>query len=185
MRRWPLTQAARAISNGGIIAYPTEAVYGLGCDPGNGVAALHLLALKQRNINKGLILVAANLEQLLPFIAVPTNELLQRIGNTWPGPTTWLLPKRADTPIWLSGNHNSVAVRITKHPLTTALCKACNSALISTSANRHAQPPARTALRVRQQFGNDLDYILSGTTTPRARPSEIRDACSGRIVRSG
>jgi len=182
-RRWPLAQAARAIANGGVIAYPTEAVYGLGCDPNNAAAVLHLLELKQRRIEKGLILIAANLEQLLPYIETPSAEQLQRIGNSWPGPTTWLIPKRPDTPVWLSGKHNTIAVRITAHPLAKALCLACNSALISTSANRHNQIPARTSLKVRQQFANKLDYILSGSTNRQAQPSAIHDLRTGRIIR--
>jgi len=184
MRRWPLSQAARAVASGGIIAYPTEAVYGLGCDPNNGPAVLHLLELKQRHIEKGLILIATNLEQLLPYIETLSPELLQRIGNSWPGPTTWLLPKRPDTPEWLSGKHDTIAVRVTAHPLAAALCRACNSALVSTSANRHGQAPARNTLKVRQQFGDNLDYVLSGVTNRQARPSEIRDGLSGEIIRS-
>jgi L-threonylcarbamoyladenylate synthase len=143
------------------------------------------LTLKQRSIDKGLILIAADLGQLLPYIETPTQKLLQRISASWPGPTTWLIPKRHDTPTWLSGNHDTVAVRVTNHPLTVALCQICNSALISTSANRQGQPPARSALKVRQRFGDNLGYILSGATDHHAQPSEICDAQTGRIIRAG
>jgi len=185
MHRWSLSRSARIIADGGLVAYPTEAVYGIGCDPANEVAVKRLLALKQRSIDQGLILIAADLEQLLPYIVAPTAAMMQRIGDSWPGPTTWLLPKRADTPDWLSGRHDTLAVRITRHPLAAALCHSCNQALVSTSANLHGRTPARTALKVRQYFDDALDLILSGTTDRHARPSEIRDAQSGRIIRSG
>ena len=183
MRRWPLQQAARAIDAGGIVAYPTEGVYGLGCDPANAAAVLRLLRLKQRPLAKGLILIAAELEQLLPYIAEPTAEQLQRIGSTWPGPVTWLLPARPSTPVWLTGAHDTLAVRVTRHPVAAALCRACNGALVSTSANRHGLNPARTALQVQRQFPNELDAIVHGTTTRQGVPTEIRDARTGAIIR--
>lgn len=185
MRRWPLAQAAKAIAAGGIIAYPTEAVYGLGCDPMNPAAVLRLLTLKQRRLEKGLILIAAELDQLLPYIAQPTIDQLQLIGSTWPGPTTWLLPKRPEAPPWICGQFDTVAVRVTRHPIAAALCRYSNSALISTSANRKDRHPARSRLGIQQQFGNQLDYILTGPVDCHARPTEIRDVRDGRIIRPG
>lgn len=184
MRRWPLTQAARAITRGGIIAYPTEAVYGLGCDPNNPAAVLHLLALKQRRLDKGLILIAADMDQLLSYACPPDPDQLQRITTTWPGPVTWLLPKRPDCPPWLCGQFDTIAIRITSHPIAAALCRQCNSALISTSANKKGFSPARTALKIRQQFPDQLDYILTGPVDRRAQPSQIRDARDGQIIRA-
>jgi L-threonylcarbamoyladenylate synthase len=184
MRRWFLSRVARIIAQGGLVAYPTEAIYGIGCDPANEGAVKRLLALKQRSIDLGLILIASDMNQVLPFIAPPTEAIMQRIGDSWPGPTTWLLPKRPDTPVWLSGRHDTLAVRITRHPLAAALCRRCNHALVSTSANRHGQAPARTALKVRKYFDDALDLILCGTTDRDARPSEIRDAHDGRVIRS-
>jgi len=183
VRRWPLTQAAQAIAAGGIIAYPTEGVYGLGCDPANAAAVLRLLRLKRRPLDKGLILIAADLEQLLPYIAEPTAEQLQRIGSSWPGPVTWLLPARPSTPVWLTGAHDTLAVRVTRHPVAAALCRACHGALVSTSANRHRLEPARTALQVRRQFPTELDAIVHGTASHRSGPTEIRDARSGAVIR--
>ncbi len=183
MHRWPLTQAARAINNGGIIAYPTEAVYGLGCDPNNPAAVLRLLALKRRHWTKGLILIAADMDQLLPFIKPPTADQLQRIGTTWPGPVTWVLSKRADTPEWLCGHFDTIAVRITAHPVAAALCRHCNSALVSTSANLKGRHPARSILKIRQQFTDQLDYILSGPVDHQAQPSIIRDVSDNHIIR--
>lgn len=184
MRRWPLKQAARAVSAGGVIAYPTEGVYGLGCDPANAAAVLRLLHLKRRPLAKGLILIAADLEQLLPYIADPTPEQLQCIGSSWPGPVTWLLPVRATTPTWLSGAHDTLAVRVTQHPVAAALCRACNGPLVSTSANRHGLKPARTALQVRRQFPTELNAIVHGTASYCSGPTEIRDARNGAIIRA-
>ena len=183
MRRWPLKQAARAVEAGGIIAYPTEGVYGLGCDPANATAVLQLLRLKRRPLAKGLILIAADLDQLLPYIAEPTVEQLQHIGSSWPGPVTWLLPARPSTPAWLTGAHETLAVRVTRHPIAAALCRACNGALVSTSANRHGLNPARTALQVRRQFPHELATIVHGTTTQPGGPTAIRDASTGVTIR--
>jgi L-threonylcarbamoyladenylate synthase len=185
MRRWPLLQAARAVHAGGIIAYPTEGVFGLGCDPGNTAAIERLLRLKRRPPARGLILIAADLEQLLPYISEPTGAQLQRIGTSWPGPVTWLLPARPSTSPWLTGAHDTIAVRVTAHPLAAALCRTCDSALVSTSANRHGLKPAHTALQVRQQFPDSVDVIVHGPTAAQAGPTEIRDARTGAIIRTG
>ena len=110
-----LNFAADCIFQGGIIAYPTEAVYGLGCDPLDQQAVLRLLALKQRPIAKGLILVASQMQQIEPFIQVDSNTLC-KIKKTWPGPVTWVIPAQSWVPEWLTGKHQSIAVRISAHP---------------------------------------------------------------------
>jgi len=184
MSQWHLRQAAHVIHAGGIVAYPTEAVYGLGCDPFNAVAVLDLLNLKQRAASKGLILIAANIDQLDPFL-LPVNKTMQhKLDRSWPGPVTWLLPARPEVPYWLRGSHASIAVRVTDHPLASALCNAAGMALVSTSANISTHPPARTALDVQRVFRNNIDYILHGATGGRNKPSEIRDGASGKIIRS-
>lgn len=180
-----LARAARTVRAGGVLAYPTEAVYGLGCDPLDADAVMRILELKQRPADKGLILIAADLQQLLPYIQPPSAALRRKLNATWPGPVTWLLPARSETPSWLRGNHDTLAVRVTAHPLTAALCRACGTALVSTSANRAGQPPARSALRVRRLFGEEVDLIVHGPLGGATRPSEIRDAHSGRVLRAG
>ncbi len=184
MRRWQLAQAARHVNAGGIIAYPTEAVYGLGCDPRDGAAVLRLLALKQRPIAKGLILIAARFEDLQPFIAALPTKTLSKVRKSWPGPVTWLLPVRPEVPYWLRGSHAALAVRVTAHPLAAALCRACGGVLVSTSANISKRPPARTALAVRRCFGGDIDYVLNGALGGLGKPTPIIDARSGRVVRA-
>ncbi len=178
-----LRTIARTIQVGGIVAYPTEAVYGLGCDPGNESAVRRLLAIKRRAMHKGLILIAADFAQLAPFLLPLSPADQARIAATWPGPYTWLIPACADTPRWLRGRHDTLAVRVTAHPLAAALCRACGHALVSTSANFSGRPPARTALAVRRQLGRAIDALLPGPVGGAAKPTEIRDLRSGRQVR--
>jgi len=179
-----LRYAARVLRQGGVIAYPTEAVYGLGCDPLNRHAVHRILAIKQRPEDKGLILIASRFEQLLPFVEPPDDALRADLDASWPGPVTWLLPARPDTPRWLRGRHRSLAVRVTDHRLASALCSAFGGPIVSTSANASGRPPARTALQARLRCpGTDL--IVAGPTGGLERPTVIRDAASGRVVRAG
>lgn len=180
-----LRTAARLIRAGGIIAYPTEAVYGLGCDPRNALAVQRLLAIKRRPPHKGLILIGADFTQLAPFLQTLSATEHARLAATWPGPHTWLIPARPDAPRWLRGRHDTLAVRVTAHPLAAALCRACGHALVSTSANFSGRPPARTALAVRRQLGRSIDAVLAGPTGGAARPTAIRDLRSQRLVRGG
>lgn len=184
-RRWQLHEAARTIRNGGIVAYPTEALYGLGCDPADEPAVLRLLDIKQRDMRQGLIVIGAIFDHVEPFIDHTTAIMHERVRRTWPGPVTWLMPASSTTPDWLRGAHATIAVRVTAHPIAAALCRAVGGAVVSTSANRHRQPPARTALQVRRQFKTDIDYILNGDVGPGRRPTEIRDAATGCVVRPG
>lgn len=182
---WKIKQAANIILCGGIIAYPTEAVYGLGCDPTDMSAVLRLLSLKNRSMEKGLILVASNLEQLDPFITIPAEEIRQKLLQTWPGPVTWVLPAKPEVPQILTGIHNSLAVRVSSHPVIQAICREIDQPLVSTSANRESGSPARSALAVRRIFGQELDYIVHGSVDLSARPTEIRDALSNKLLRAG
>ena len=181
--RLHLKRAAAIVRHGGVIAYPTEAVFGLGCDPGNEAAVRRLLAIKRRPLSKGLILIAADLEQLKPFIEPLDSQSLAQVGAAWPGPVTWLLPARWKAPIWLRGRHDTLAVRVSAHPIASALCRIYGGALVSTSANLSGRPPARRAEQVRRQLGDVLDYVVPGETGGAAKPTEIRDLRSGRLVR--
>lgn len=178
-----LRAVARVVQAGGIVAYPTEAVYGLGCDPRNERVVRRLLALKRRTLRKGLILIAADFTQLAPFLQPLSFDEQTRLAATWPGPYTWLVPTRADTPYWLRGRHDTLAVRVTAHPLAAALCRACGHALVSTSANFSGRPPARNVLAVRRQLGRSIDALLPGPTGGADKPTEIRDLRSHRLVR--
>lgn len=181
--RHKLRLAARCIRAGGIVAYPTEAVFGLGCDPWDGNAVRRLLALKRRPERKGLILIAADFRQLQPFIQPLNKDRMATVLATWPGPVTWLLPARAQTPSWLTGGHATLAVRVTPHPLAVALCQSTGSALVSTSANVSGRRPARAALQVRSALGAKVDLILGGRCGARTQPSTIRDVLTGAVIR--
>ena len=183
MTPFQLRRTIRILRRGGIVAYPTEAVWGLGCDPLNGAAIARLLALKQRVAGKGLILIAHELAVLRPFLAPLPTRLEQRLRATWPGPVTWLLPAAAELPARLSGGRSTLAVRVTAHPLAAALCRELGAPLVSTSANPSARKPARSALRVRRYFGPRIDALLPGATGGLARPTEIRDAATGKVLR--
>lgn len=178
-----LRLAARCIRRGGVVAYPTEAVYGLGCDPWNGEAVARLLAIKRRPASKGLILIGAEPEQLWPFVERLAPELMEPILASWPGPNTWLLPARDITPKWLTGRFDTLAVRVTAHPLAAALCRVHGGAIVSTSANRAEHPPARDSLGVRLALDDGPDYLLAGPCGGADRPSRIRDGRTGRVLR--
>jgi L-threonylcarbamoyladenylate synthase len=179
--------AAQVLRAGGVIAYATEAVFGLGCDPQNSQAIEKLLQLKQRPAHKGLILIAANEQQLHPYLALSsiTDSMWQRVRATWPGPVTWIMPAAQSVSPLLSGEHDTLAVRVSAHPQVRALCLAFDGALVSTSANRNSELPAKSIDEVAAQFDDKLDLILLGQTAGAAKPSEIRDAVTGKIVRAG
>jgi len=180
---WHLSQAARCIRHGGIVAYPTEAVFGLGCDPANPRAVMRLLALKQRRVEKGLILVAASQQQLHAWIAPLPATLARRLDKSWPGPHTWLAPAAAHCPDWLTGGRDTLAVRVSAHPVVRELCNAARGAIVSTSANRDGQAPARSLLEIRLRFTTGIDYCLPGALGGLKQPTRIRDLQSGRIIR--
>ncbi len=180
---WKIRQAVRSFHQGGIIAYPTEAIYGLGCDPMNWCAVEGLLQLKQRPVDKGLILIAASFEQLQPFVKPLSAAQMKPIMESWPGPNTWLLPAADDLPFWLSGSHDTLAVRVTDHPIAAGLCMACNSPLVSTSANISTHHPAQNTIQVRTQLGERPDIIIHGATGGQKSASVIRDGATGRVIR--
>jgi L-threonylcarbamoyladenylate synthase len=184
INHWHIKQAVRHLKAGGLIAYPTEAVYGLGCDPLNEKAVARLLALKQRRWQKGLILIAADYPQLSPYLEPLTPNLTERVFARWPGPVTWLLPAKPNAPHWLRGLSTQLAVRITAHPQAAALCQHWGGALVSTSANRSSHPAAKTALQVRRSLSQTIDYILPGQVGGQQRPSEIIDALTNIILRA-
>lgn len=175
-----------ALQNNKVIAYPTEAVFGVGCDPDSEEAVMALLALKQRSIDKGLILIADNYEQLKPYIddSALTFEQRERMFSSWPGPVTWVIPAKATTPKWLTGQFSSLAVRVTDHEIVKTLCRIYGKPLVSTSANLSGLPPCRTVEEVQEQFQNSIP-IVQGLVGGRKNPSEIRDVLTGELYRQG
>ncbi len=180
-----LEQAVNWLRQGKLLAYPTEAVYGLGCDPWNEQAVTRLAQLKQRSLNKGFILIASNFAQIEPFIETIPKIALNNVLATWPGPTTWLFPAKSNVPQWLRGHSNNIALRITAHPLAQALCEQYGGAIVSTSANLHASPPARTSQEIHFTDHEIELAVLPGPVGTLANPTQIRDAISGDIIRPG
>lgn len=180
-----LAQAVRLIKQGGVIAYPTEGVYGLGCDPFNEDAIRRLLAIKQRLPEKGLICVGASFSQCKDLIDPSLTEtILQPALKTWPGPYTWLIPARRELSSLLTGGHSSLAIRISDHPIIQQLCLALESPLTSTSANLSNKPALLTYEEVCKVFSDKVDYLCEGKTSGLNKPSKILDLLSGREIRA-
>lgn len=180
-------QVIEALQKGEVIAYPTEGVFGVGCDPDNPQAIEKLLQLKQRPVEKGLILIAADYEQVQSYVDDSQLSETQKeaIFSTWPGPVTWVMPVKKETSNMLTGQFESIAVRITDHPLVRKLCSEFGKPITSTSANLTGEPPCRTTEDVYAQLGTHLTAILEGKTGGRDNPTEIRDARSGQTLRQG
>jgi L-threonylcarbamoyladenylate synthase len=180
-----IDRAARLIRAGGIVAYPTEAVFGLGCLPDNRDAVLRLLAIKQRRVEKGLVLIAASFEDLAALVELPETPMRNQILATWPGPVTWVLPARRTAPWWITGRRDTLAVRVTAHALARALCARVAGPLVSTSANVSRRPPHKRLLQLRRDLGAFVDFVLPGPLGDSARPTAIRDGRTGRTLRAG
>lgn len=179
------TRVAQRLRAGDVAAYPTEAVMGLGCDPSNEAAVTRICMLKQREVAQGVLLIAADFAQAAPYIdmAQVPRSALDRVLASWPGPFTWIFPRSAQVPAWVSGRHAGIALRVTAHAGAAALCRAFGGALVSTSANPHGLPAARTASEVLSHFPQGIDVLVDGAVGGLAQPSEIRDALSGELVR--
>lgn len=169
------------LKQGGVIAYPTESCYGLGCDPMNRRAVEKIFKLKGRGAAKGLILIAANRNQLRPYATRTAIEAAWHKG-LWPGPVTWVLPASKACPPWLTGGRGTVAVRITAHPGAAELCREAGMALVSTSANKSGNQPAKTWQQCQQVFGKRV-RVLKGGIGARKRPSTLIDLASGKVLR--
>jgi len=179
-----LIAGLNAVAAGGVIAYPTEAVWGLGCDPFSEAAVSKLLQIKNRPVEKGLILVAASLDQLPALASSLTATQRRTLEETWPGPVTWLIPDpEGSIPNWIKGEHESVAVRVSAHPLVRELCNRHGGALVSTSANDAGEPEIRSQSRLTEEFGGRIDAVIAGELGDSTETSQIRDLISGNRLR--
>ncbi len=178
-----IAESADRLRHGGVIAYPTEAVYGLGCDPLDQDAVMRLLEIKQRPVAAGLILIADDFSRFGEWVGEVDDQHIQSARDTWPGPVTWLFPKSGLVPSWITGDHESVALRVTDHPECRALCNAFGGAIVSTSANLRGDEPARSLEEVRNALGMLIDGVTEGELGGRQSPSEIRDVRTGKVLR--
>lgn len=180
--KFPALKAARIIQNNGVIAYPTESVYGLGCDPLSEQAVFRILQLKRRPVEKGLIIIASSFEQLEPFIIISEKDKQKITG--YDSPMTWLVTKSDHTPHWISGKHKKVAVRICQHPFVIDLCNKLKHPIVSTSANPTAKKPANTLMQARQYFSNQVDMYINGNTGKLKTSTPITDLETNTLIRS-
>lgn len=180
-----IAAAAQRLRQGGVLAYPTEAVWGLGCDPFCDAALARLLDIKQRPAAKGMIVIAARpaqVDRYLRWEALPPARRAE-VLDSWPGPNTWLIPCADAVPAHLRGDHDTLAVRITAHPVAAALCEAFGGPIVSTSANLSGAPPARRVEDLSGALLAAIDGWVDGATGGLAQPSTIRDARDGRVLR--
>ncbi len=177
-----IRQAANILRRGGVIVYPTDTIYGLGCNPRNAEAVDRIHAIKQRPPGKSLILIAGEVQQLTDFVA------LQRLPSNfdWHSdiPTTWVMPAARNCPPWLRHHDNTLAVRVTNYPLVEKLCRHLGHAIISTSANLAGRPPLTRKLDLHRVFGHQVDAILHSDIAGTGKPSTIRHYIDQRIFRS-
>jgi len=178
-----ITAALTALDSGGVIAYPTEAVFGLGCDPDNPVALQRILDIKSREAHKGFILVAANQSQLETFLAPILPAWQAQLDAAWPGPVTFVIPAANGVSALLSGNRDTLAVRVSAHPLVKQLCNAYGSAIVSTSANLSGHAALTTGQEVEQHFTGSIDAIIDGCVGQLASPTKIIDVRTGQRLR--
>lgn len=169
---------------GGVIAYPTEAVWGLGCDPLNTRALARLLTIKQRSPQKGLIVVAADVQQLQPFIANLAEHQIQKLVSANSAPTSWIVPTAPGLPALLTGGRQTICVRVSTHPGVIELCQAWSGAIVSTSANPAGRPPARSAVKTRAYFGASVDHYFAGALGESDKPSQIKDLLTDATIRA-
>ncbi|MGI9309751.1 MAG: L-threonylcarbamoyladenylate synthase [Gammaproteobacteria bacterium] len=179
-----IRKAARIVNSGGVIAYPTEGVYGFGCLPQLNQSVERILELKKRSVKAGLILVAADREQLAGWIE-PTRKERKNMRARMPHPVSWVVTAGPLAPNWITGGRPTIAVRISSHPIVAELCLAVDAPLVSTSANRSGKAAQTTAFGVRRLFHSRLDYILNGATGDCSGASEIRNAATNKVLRAG
>ena len=180
-----MSQAVRLLRGGKLLAYPTESVFGIGCSPENKCAVEKLLALKNRQNSKAFLLVAATISQIERYIdrrRIPESTI-QEVFDSWPGPYTWVFPASKNVPKWLTGGMSGIGLRVSAHPPVISLCKSYGGAIVSTSANPQGQMPAKTLTEVIDYFDEQIDGILNASIGHHERPTIIRNAISGEIIR--
>ena len=183
MTSWRNRRAVMALREGGIVAYPTESVYGIGCDPWDPAAVARVFAVKRRPTRKRCIIIAADSSQLDRLVDVHALRFSWFASQYWPGPVTLVAPARDSAPVWLVDVDGTLATRVTSHPVASGLCASFRGPLISTSANRAGRPPARDLLQVRTAFGAEIDWYVAGQVGGLDAPTRIIDVRDGRTIR--
>ncbi|MDC0948698.1 L-threonylcarbamoyladenylate synthase [Gammaproteobacteria bacterium] len=180
----PFDTAVRAVCQGGVIAYPTESCFGLGCNPRSISGLRQIIALKRRRPEKGMIVLIGDVQDLSQLCPPLDTSTLQMLSQSWPGAVSFILPARADLPSLLHGGTRCIAVRLSAFEPARRLARAAGGTLVSTSANLSSRPALRYAGEVRRLFGSRLDGLVVGRCGDATRPSRLIDATSGRVLRS-
>lgn len=179
--------AAETLRQGGVIAYPTEGVWGLGCHPFRQEAVEKILRIKGRDVAKGLILLvtkAQMLNGLVEDVAAVTEKISERErALRLTGPVTWLLPAISTVPRYLKGDHDRLAVRFTKHKLARSLVDSFGLPLVSTSANLSGQPAVTRRAQLANVVVSQIDLLLAGRVGNLRKPTPIYDLVSGAKIR--
>jgi L-threonylcarbamoyladenylate synthase len=180
-----MTKVFNIFQLGGVIAYPTEAVFGLGCDPDNPEAIKKLLSIKKRPVEKGLILLASNFTQLMPYLDMSqlSPAQIETILSRWPNGITQVLPANPAILSLLTGRFTTIAVRITDQSDVAALCEQTGKPIVSTSANLSGNEPARTWQTLDAKLVPMIDYVVKGDTLAYLQPSKIINGLTGEIFR--
>lgn len=195
-------RASAMLMQGDLLAYPTESVWGIGCDAYDSQAVERILAIKQRPIAKGMIVITDEAVRLMPLLRSLNTAQRERVLASWKAQNngdspnrqaqTWLLPipdsLPTTIPSWITGQHQSVAVRVIAHPLIKRLCRQLVSEsnpfgfIVSTSCNPSGQLPATSLEEAYGYFGEQIGY-LQAHTLGFEKPSQIRDAVTGAVIR--
>jgi len=184
MSPWAINRLSKAIERDAVIAYPTDTIWGLGCHPMCAPAAIRIMNIKQRGLEKGLILLSPDLDYCKPYISeLLSSQQINQLQELDSHPVTWLVPAHPGCPVWLTGQHTTIAIRLTNHPFIVSICSAMQAPIVSTSANRRGRPSVRNAWQARRQFSTELDAIVAGFSTGTGSASEIRSLQSGHVFR--
>ncbi|BGI51553.1 MAG: L-threonylcarbamoyladenylate synthase type 1 TsaC [Buchnera aphidicola (Ceratovacuna japonica)] len=173
------------LKNGKLIIYPTESVFGLGCDPDNDKAIINLLKIKNRSVDKGLIIISSDYKYIKKYISIKNvpKKNIRKFYKLWPGNFTLLHPAKKNVSLYIRGNSKFVAVRITKNKFVKSLCKNFGKAIISTSANLSGFKPCRNIKEILCQFGKKI-CIMNGYVNLKKSPSTIINIINGEYIRN-
>lgn len=171
----PPSRLRRFIAKGGIIAYPTESCFGIGCHPRHAFALRKVVGIKKRPQHKGLIVIGKDLSQFKNLLQPLCVDDAAALSQIWPAAKTFVLPaQKRVLPLLRGKQRDKLAVRVPAHETARALCAVIGSPLVSTSCNRAGKRACRSEREVRRQFGRQV-HIVGGRTGCRRQPSEIID----------
>jgi L-threonylcarbamoyladenylate synthase len=180
-------EAAKIVRLGGLVAIPTDTLYGLAADPFSAEAVARVFAAKGRRSDRALPLIAADAAQIATRLSPLPAAGLRLAARFWPGPLTLIVPAPAGLAADVTGGTGGVAVRVPQHAVARAICQAAGMPITATSANRSGAPPTADPDVVEQTLGAVLDLLIDAGPTPGGPPSTIVDVrgAAPALVRDG